>query len=132
MPMGTMYYYKIGCPIKGCDYHFDIKTNHPNGRECNTKKRYVVRHLERIHNMTKKEAIKIMKEYDTEKQENMLDMRSRQKKELFSVLSMNVKGRKFDPKEFVGKLSADTKTGMLNHYENTTEYFDFQNNIIIK
>ena len=117
---GTHYYCNIACPFKDCDYHFQIKTNKTHGREYNNKKRYIVRHIEKTHNKTKKEAIRTMNEFEAHKNitgANMIDLSGNNKKELFSVLSMDVNSKTFDPKSFSKKLSVDTKKGILNHFE---------------
>ncbi len=116
----SLYYCSLECPYKNCEYAFDMKTNNCEGREYNAKKRYIIRHIEKKHNKTRQEAIKLVNNNDAEKKASMIDMgREAVKKELFSLLNMDVTSKKFDGKTFINKLSNDTKNSLTKHFETT-------------
>jgi len=116
-----MYFATIACPYEDCEYELELKTNNVEGREYNTKKRFLTRHIEKTHNKCRKEAIKMVNDNDAEKKSSVIDLATKSSKELYTLLSLDTKSKSFNAYNFVNKLSGDTKQGLIKHYNNTLE-----------
>jgi hypothetical protein len=117
----TLYFATITCPYGDCEYELELKTNNLEGREYNTKKRFLTRHIEKTHNKSRKEAIKMINDYDAEKKTAMLDYSGKCGKELYTLLSLDTTSKSFNAYDFVKKLSGDTKQVLIKHYNTSLE-----------
>lgn len=114
-----MYFATIGCPYPDCEYTIDVKTNNVEGREYKTKQRFVIRHIEKKHNKCRKEATKIMNDYDAEKKSAMIDLATPNRKELYTLLSMNTNSKSFNAHNFINKLSGSTEQMLIKYFDAT-------------